>query len=78
MAVGAVPVPVNAIDCVEPATALLSSVKVSEALRAPRAVEENFTLQVQLPLAATTTAVGNPVAQLVPVPQWKSPKDWFR
>jgi hypothetical protein len=64
---GAVPVPVSATDCVAPATALLSSVKVSEAVRAPTAVGVNFTLQLQFALAATATGVGNPVSQLVPV-----------
>ena len=62
----AVPVPVSAIDCVEPATALLSSVKVSDAVRVPLAVGLNFTLHVQFALTATVTAVGKPVSQLVP------------
>jgi hypothetical protein len=62
MTIGAVPVPVNATDCVDPGVALLSSVKVSEAVREPIAVGVNFTLQVQLAVAATVTAA----AQLVP------------
>jgi len=42
-------------------------VKVSDAVRAPRAVGVNFTLHVQFAVAATVTAVGKPAAQLVPV-----------
>ena len=58
--------PVSAMDWVDPAVAPLSSVKVSEAVREPRAVGVNFTLQVQLAAAATLTGAGSPVAQLVP------------
>ena len=63
---GAVPFPLRATVCFEPAVAPLSSVKVSDAVREPRAVGVNFTLQVQLAAAATLTGVGSPVAQLVP------------
>jgi hypothetical protein len=41
-------------------------VNVNEAVRAPNAVGVNFTLHVQLAVAATVTGVGNPVAQSVP------------
>lgn len=63
---GAVPLPVNATDCVVPGVAPLSSVNVSDAVREPSAVGVNFTLHVQFPAATTRTAVGRPVAQLVP------------
>jgi len=63
---GAVPVPVSATDCIAPGVAPLSSVNVSDAVRGPRAVGVNFTLHVQLAVAATLTGVGRPVAQLVP------------
>jgi hypothetical protein len=63
---GAVPVPVSATVCVDPAVAPLSSVNVSVAVREPSAVGVNFTLHVQLAVAATVTGVGRPVAQLVP------------
>ena len=59
---GAVPVPVNATDCVDPGVAPLSSVNVSDAVRGPMTVGVNFTLQVQLAVLTTVTLA----TQLVP------------
>ena len=61
---GAVPFPLSGTDCVTPAVALLSSVNVSDAVRDPRAVGVNVTLQVQFTVFATV--FGKPVWQFVP------------
>jgi len=58
---GAVPVPVSATDCADPGVAPLSSVKVRDAVREPMAVGVNFTLQVQLAVAATVMPAAQPV-----------------
>jgi hypothetical protein len=47
------PVPVRLTDCWLPATLLLLSVMIKEAVRLPIAVGVNVTLMVQLPLAAS-------------------------
>jgi hypothetical protein len=47
------PVPLSVTVCVLPATLLLLSVMVKEAVRLPEAVGVNVTLRVQLELAAT-------------------------
>jgi hypothetical protein len=50
---GALPVPERVTVCVVPATLLLLSVMVREAVRLPMAVAVNVTLRVQLPPAAS-------------------------
>jgi hypothetical protein len=59
-------VPVSVTDCVDPGVAPLSSVKVSEAVRAPIAVGVKVTLQAQFFVAATVTVLGSPAVQPTP------------